>query len=64
MSREILRDGQCEPLGYIDEDYNGDAVIHDRQGNYLGRYIASFNITEDRSGNRVGTGNLLTRLIR
>lgn len=63
MSKETLRDGQGNPIGYI-EDSGNDEIIRDSQGNYLGRYIASFNVTEDRSGNRVGTGNLLTRLLR
>ena len=50
-------------LGKIDE-FGGKLWIFDSHGNRLGQYDPKINATFDASGNRVGTGNLLTTLLR
>ena len=39
-------------------------ILRDKHGNRLGEYDANTNRTRDKSGSLVGSGNLLTTLLR
>ena len=62
MATQILRDSTGNVIGEI-KHQGSDLVIIDAQGNVKGTYNSGTNTTYDSSGNTVGTGNLLTRLL-
>lgn len=63
MATQFLRDSSGNLLGKI-EDFGGKYWIYDSHGTSLGKFDPKINVTFDKSGNRIGTGNLLTTLIR
>ena len=63
MAIEFLRDKSGNLIGQIQE-IGGKLYIFDSGGNRLGHYDPNINVTFDASGNRVGTGNLLTTLLK
>lgn len=46
-----------DEVRYLDE-------IYDSNGHYLGKYDYKTGITNDKDGHKVGTGNLLTTLLK
>jgi len=62
MATQFLRDRSGNMLGNIQE-IGGKLYIFDYRGNRLGQYDPRINVTFDVSGNRIGTGNQLTRLL-
>ncbi len=63
MPLQTLRDNMGRVIAEIRQQGAGLA-IYDGNGRFLGSYHESRNITYDSSGRTVGTGNLLTMLIR
>lgn len=63
MADQFLRDRSGNMIGRITE-FGGKLWIYDARGNRLGQYDPKINVTFDASGNRIGTGNLLTTLLR
>lgn len=63
MADQILRDRSGNMIGRITE-WSGKYLLYDRSGNRLGQYDPKINATFDASGNRVGSGNILTTLLR
>jgi hypothetical protein len=64
MAKEVLRDAFGQLLATIESDRNDNLVIKDYMGKILGTYDKKKNITKNYLGQIVGTGNLLTLLIR
>ena len=62
MSSQVLRDRSGIKIGEITQE-GFLLVIRDKSGNKKGSYDPQTNTTRDASGNRVGTGNLLTTLL-
>lgn len=60
---DILKDKNGNKIAEI-KSQGGRLVIVDRGGNKLGSYDPNTNTTYDKSGNKYGSGNLLTSLIR
>lgn len=63
MTDQFIRDRAGNSMGKITE-FGGKFWIHDARGNRLGQYDPKINVTFDANGNRIGTGNLLTTLLR
>ncbi len=63
MSGETLRDRIGNLIGRIEVDGN-KRVLRDKVGTRLGEYSTSDNVTRDRNGTLVGTGDLLLTLLR
>jgi len=63
MSTEILKDRMGNVLGEIKQQ-GSDLVITDKYGNVKGTYNPGSNITYDTNGSTMGSGNLLSSLIR
>ena len=63
MADQFVRDRSGNMIGKITE-FGGKLWIYDARGNRLGQYDPKINVTFDASGNRIGTGNLLTTLLR
>ena len=63
MSTEILKDRMGNVLGEIKQQ-GSDLVITDKYGNVKGTYNPSSNTTYDTNGSTMGSGNLLSSLIR
>ena len=61
--RQILRDKYGVVLGEIRIDCSKQ-TLWDRHFNRLGEYDAGTNRTVDKYGNPVGSGNLLTTLLK
>lgn len=59
---QVLRDKKGVKIGVIKEEGHY-LVIRDNKGVKKGYYDPKTNITRDRTGKKVGTGNLLTTLI-
>jgi len=64
MAKEVLRDAFGQLLATIESDRNDNLVIKDYMGKILGTYDKKKNITKNYLGQIVGTGNLLTLLIK
>jgi hypothetical protein len=64
MAKEVLRDALGQLLATIESDRNDNLVIKDYMGKILGTYDKKKNITKNYLGQIVGTGNLLTLLIK
>lgn len=60
---ETIRDIHGNMLATIKEE-SGMTVLRDRTNNKLGYYNPISNETRDVNGNKVGTGNLLQRILR
>ncbi len=58
-----LRDSSNRVIAYI-EDQSNQQFIRESSGVVLGRYNKDNDTTYDKHNNRIGTGNLLTSLIR
>lgn len=63
MADQLLRDRSGNLRGKISE-FGGKLWIFDSKGNRLGQYDPNINATFDAIGNRIGSGNLLTMLLR
>ncbi len=63
MSSQILRNRSGKTIAEIRQQ-GASLVILDASGKTLGTYHEGRDITYDASGRTVGTGNLLTMLIR
>jgi hypothetical protein len=64
MAREVLRDPLGQILATIETTGNGNQTIKDHLGKTLGTYDKKSNTTRNYLGQLIGTGNLLTTLIR
>jgi len=64
MAKETLKDPLGQILATIETDRNGNQTIKDYMGKILGVYNKKENKTRNYLGQIVGTGNLLTSLIR
>ena len=62
MSRETIKDGKMNTVGFVDKTCHGTR-ISDGKNNYKGSYYTKSNITVDKSGKTVGKGNQTFRLI-
>jgi hypothetical protein len=60
---EILRDKYGNRFAEI-RTTGSKQILRDKYGNRLGEYDAHTNRTVNKYGNLVGTGNLLTTLLR
>lgn len=58
-----IKDFYGKPLGFIEEDYDGNRQIKDFYGRIKGFYNKQKNSTTDFYGRPVGTGDLLTTLL-
>lgn len=63
MSKEVLRDNRGNRIGEIETRSDGTQIIRDKMGTRLGQYTPRDNVTRDKMGKRIGTGNLLIRLL-
>ena len=64
MSRILLKDKMGKIIGDLKIEPNGDKVLRDYNGNILGTYKKSMDLTKDFYGNIVGYGDVLTVLLR
>ena len=64
MAKETLKDPLGQILATIETDRNGNQTIKEYMGKILGVYYKKENKTRNYLGQIVGTGNLLTSLIR
>lgn len=62
MATQVLKNKQGNCIGEIREQSRW-FVPHDKCGNRLGEYDPKANVTKNKQGNQVGTGNLLTTLL-
>ncbi len=60
---EVLRDRNGIRIAEI-QTTGSKQILRDKYGSRLGEYDAHTNRTVDRHGSLVGTGNLLTTLLR
>ncbi len=60
----VLRGPSAQVLGSIEIVSSGRQELRDSKRSLLGTYSSSTNQTRDASGRLVGTGNLLTSLLR
>ena len=58
-----IRDSNGALIAFTTEDYQGNTILNDKHGVYLGLYNPNENETRDKYGVRIGTGNLLGTLI-
>lgn len=63
MAKQELRDNRGFLLGWTETDANGLQVGRDWRGFLVGEYDPRGNVTRDKRGFHVGTGNLLSSLI-
>ena len=59
----MFRDAKGRMLGIM-EDQGDLIVLRDARGRQLGVYDKRMNVTRDSFGRMVGTGNLLTMLLK
>lgn len=64
MQDIILRDNLGRILGIITTDYRGVQTLRTQLGEVLGTYDPNSNLTRTFLGQVVGSGNLLTMLIK
>ena len=63
MSDAILRDRSGNRIGSIETRRDGIQIGRDKGGNKRGEYDPKHDVTRDKNGNKVGSGNLLSILI-
>ncbi|MEQ8156137.1 MAG: hypothetical protein ABRQ25_14825 [Clostridiaceae bacterium] len=63
MHEQVLRDKNGILLGKIKE-VSGQLELRNRHGILMGKYNPNTDQTRDRHGALVGTGNLLTMLLK
>lgn len=63
MADQVLKNKKGLRIGTISTARNGVQTIKDASGLKKGTYDPKSNITKNASGNKVGTGNLLTSLL-
>jgi len=63
-NRQTLKDGNHRILGFIDTVADGKQTILSPTFRPLGTYDPRMNVTKDKSHHTVGSGNLLTTLLR
>ena len=64
MSRETLKDRNFRIIGYIDTDSQGKKKILDPNYRVIGYFDPKANKTTDANYRTVGSGDLLTTLLR
>lgn len=64
MATQDLRDRNGSKIGQIETRSDGVQVLRDKNGSKLGEYNPRDNTTRNKNGGKVGTGNLLTTLLR
>jgi hypothetical protein len=64
MGNQILRDSTGRTLGKITQANDGRLTLTDSTGRILGYYDPRANRTTKSDGSSVGSGNLLTTLLR
>lgn len=64
MSRQVLRDHQSRLIGYIDTEPSGRQIGRDALSRMVGYYDPASNKTHDAQSRIIGSGNLLSSLIR
>lgn len=64
MAKEVITDNLGRVLATITTDSKGNSVIKDYLGQTLGRYDSRTNTTYNFTGQVIGNGNQLTRLIK
>lgn len=64
MNRVILRDAVGKIIGYIDTEATGEQLAKNAAGKYLGKYDPRTNLTYDKFGKILYTGNMVQVLIR
>jgi len=64
MKSQELRDKVGRLIGRIQAEPSGRLVLRDAVGRPLGTFDPRDNVTRDSKGNRVGTGNLLSMMLR
>ena len=62
--RQVLKNANHHIVGYIDTDSSGRQVILNEFFHKLGEYDPRTNRTVDEFYHRVGSGNLLTTLLK
>lgn len=60
---QVLKDRHGNIYARIEQRPNGMLVIHDKHGNIQGTYDPAHDVTKDKHGNKLGTGNLLATLV-
>ena len=64
MSQDTyLKDRNGGIIGTV-KSYGDEDRLHDKNGNFIGRYNKTANMTYDGYGTIVGYGNILASLIR
>lgn len=63
VQSQKLKDRSGMTIGSIETQPDGSLVIKDASGMPKGYYDPKTNVTKDRTGMRVGEGNLLTTLL-
>ena len=61
---QVLKDGGGRVIGKLYIENSGDQRLENEGGRVLGRYKARNNKTEDCGGRIIGSGNILTTLLR
>lgn len=65
MRRQILKNSVHHVIGYVDvDDHTGKQTLLDEWFHKLGYFDPKTNSTTDEYFRRIGTGNLLTTLLR
>ena len=64
MADQILKDPLGRVIARISTDSRGNMTIKDQLGVVLGTYDPKTNITRNFYGQVIGSGNLLTSLIK
>lgn len=62
--RETIKDNRGRPIGFVEYRPDGDVVVMDETGKYLGRYQKSSDYTIDSSGKFLYKGNCAMMLLR
>jgi len=62
VANQVLRDKTGKKIGEISE-LSGKLIIRDATGRKKGEFDPKTSVTRDASGQKVGTGNLLTTLL-
>ena len=60
---QVLKDNHGHVIGRMSEQ-GSEIVMKDEHGHVVGRYKKNDNATYDEHGHRVGSGNLLSMLLK
>ena len=62
-SRETIREYSGMIVGYLDHENNGDITVRKFNGQIVGRYYASEDLTKDFYGKILYRGNMAAALL-